>query len=61
MGGSSLRSMPSSPAASITAKARYGLQLGSGQRSSQRVLRVRPGVMRGMRISALRLVRPQEM
>jgi hypothetical protein len=34
--GSSL-TMPSIPAASITEKARYGLQDGSGQRSSMRV------------------------
>lgn len=37
-GGTSPRSMPSSPAARQTASARYGLQDGSGQRSSTRVL-----------------------
>ena len=48
-------STPSSPAASMTANARYGFALGSGQRSSARTAFSRPFVMRGMRMSAERL------
>ena len=53
--------MPSRPAASIAANARYGLQLGSGQRSSSRVASGRPRLACGMRISAERLMRAQLM
>src|SRR5690554_2254505 len=49
-GGSSLRSSPSIPAAQIAANARYGLQEGSGMRSSARVLFPRRA---GTRIMAL--------
>ena len=44
--------MPSSPARSITASARYGLQEGSGMRSSMRVSAPRAA---GTRTSGLRL------
>ena len=44
--------MPSRPARSITASARYGLQEGSGMRSSMRVL---CAARAGTRTSGLRL------
>jgi hypothetical protein len=50
--------MPSRPAASITAKARYGFALGSGVRSSARVALRR---FAGMRIAAERLPGDQAM
>src|SRR3954466_16412713 len=50
--GSNSRSMPSRPARSITASARYGLHDGSGIRSSMRVFAPRDV---GTRISGLRL------
>jgi len=59
-GGVRPRSIPSIPAASMTAKARYGLQDGSGQRSSTRVAAVWPPRIEGTRIRAERLVRAQE-
>lgn len=43
-GSSSLRSMPSRPAASVTALTRYGLAMGSGLRSSMRVDSCLPGL-----------------
>ena len=53
--------MPSRPAASMQAKARYGLEDGSGQRSSMRVEFSWPWLICGMRISAERLMRAQPM
>ena len=50
--------MPSMPAASITANARYGFVVGSGVRSSTRVERPR---FDGMRIAAERLPGDQAM
>src|SRR6267154_1155423 len=52
--GSIRFSMPSSPAISIAAKARYGLQDGSGERNSSR-LALGLGEYIGMRIAAERL------
>src|SRR2546421_10378565 len=52
--GSMRFSMPSSPAISIAAKARYGLQLGSGGRYSRRFA-LGDGEYIGMRIAAERL------
>ena len=52
-------SMPLRPAASITAKARYGLQAGSGARYSQRVAASLPGLYMGTRTRAERLRRAQ--
>ena len=52
--GSILFSMPSSPAISIAAKARYGLQVGSGKRTSMRFA-FGWGEYIGMRIDAERL------
>ena len=43
-GRSSPRSMPSRPAASVTAFTRYGLAMGSGLRSSMRVESSLPGL-----------------
>jgi hypothetical protein len=45
----------------MTANARYGLQLGSGQRSSIRALWGLPAEIFGMRISADRFTRAQLM
>src|SRR5437867_1254743 len=61
-GGSSYSfSTPSRPAASMTAKARYGLQAGSGERNSIRVACSLPGLYIGTRTRALRLRRAQQM
>ena len=57
-GGLRPRLMPSRPAASITANARYGFADGSGVRSSARVERPR---FAGMRIAAERLPGDQAM
>src|SRR6186713_189434 len=54
--GSNSRSTPSSPARSITARARYGLQDGSGIRSSMRVFAPRGA---GTRTSGLRFLSDQ--
>src|SRR5712691_3683638 len=55
-GGSSYSpSIPASPAASIAANARYGLQAGSGERYSIRVAPSLPGLDIGMRTKAERL------
>src|SRR3954452_14474103 len=51
--GSMRFSMPSSPAISIAANARYGLQLGSGERNSMRFA-FGLGEYIGMRMAALR-------
>src|ERR671924_2386499 len=59
-GGSSYScSIPASPAASITAKARYGLHAGSGERNSMRVADSLPGLYMGTRTSADRFLRAQ--
>ena len=47
-----LLSTPSSPAESITLKARYGLHVGSGKRSSIRVATSLPGLYCGIRTAA---------
>jgi hypothetical protein len=61
-GGSSYSfSMPSRPAASMTANARYGLAAGSGLRSSARTVLSLPCTYRGTRISAVRLRWAHEM
>src|SRR5712664_3713836 len=52
--GSMRFSIPSSPAISMAAKARYGLQLGSGERNSSRFA-LGDGEYIGMRMAALRL------
>src|SRR5258705_7379113 len=52
--GSSLFSIPSRPAMSIAEKARYGLQVGSGKRTSMRFA-FGDGEYIGMRIDAERL------
>src|SRR5205807_7552965 len=52
--GSTLFSMPSSPAISMAEKARYGLQDGSGERNSMRFA-FGLGEYMGMRIAAERL------
>src|SRR5262245_19182538 len=52
--GSSLFSIPSRPAISIAAKARYGLQVGSGKRTSMRFA-FGDGEYIGMRTDAERL------
>src|ERR671936_2083510 len=52
--GSMRFSMPSRPAISMAANARYGLQLGSGERNSMR-LAFGLGEYIGMRMAALRL------
>src|SRR5256885_5233659 len=52
--GSIRFSMPSRPAISMAAKARYGLQLGSGERNSRR-LAFGDGEYMGMRTAAERL------
>ncbi len=54
--GSSRRSTPSRPAAIITPSARYGLQDGSGMRTSQRVDMPR---LAGTRTSGLRFFSDQ--
>src|SRR5690606_20893492 len=53
-------SRPFRPAASMTEKARYGLQAGSGARYSMRVEDSLPDLARGTRTSADRLLRAQE-
>ena len=57
-GGLRPRFMPSRPAASMTAYARYGFAVGSGVRSSARVERPR---LLGTRIAAERLPGDQAM
>ena len=57
-GGLRPRLMPSRPAASITANARYGFAVGSGVRSSVRVERPR---LVGTRMAAERLPGDQAM
>src|SRR5438045_8831297 len=52
--GSMRFSMPSRPAMSMAANARYGLQLGSGEGNSMR-LALGLGEYMGMRMAALRL------
>ena len=52
--------MPFSPAARMTAKARYGLQAGSGARYSIRVESTLPRLITGTRTSADRLLRAHE-
>src|SRR3990170_4542111 len=54
-GSSSSCSTPATPAASIVANARYGLQAGSGERYSIRVAPSLPGLYIGTRTSAERL------
>ena len=54
-------SMPSRPAASMTANARYGLQAGSGERYSMRVAISLPGLYSGTRTMSERLRRAQVM
>ncbi len=51
--------MPFMPAASSTAKARYGLHAESGERISTRVEFALPGLYIGTRTSADRLAWPQ--
>ena len=58
-GSGNFREMPSRPARNITARARYGLQLGSQQRNSIRADDWRLLLGRGTRISASRFTRPQ--
>src|SRR5689334_1397803 len=53
--------MPFRPAASITENARYGLQAGSGERNSMRVLLSLPRFGIGTRTSADSLLRAQQM
>ena len=58
VGSGSSSSMPFRPAAMVTARARYGLAVGSGLRSSRRVAECLPGLCAGMRTSAERFLRP---
>jgi hypothetical protein len=58
-GSSSPSSIPASPAASIAANARYGLQAASGERYSIRVASSLPGLYCGTRTSAERFRRAQ--
>ena len=60
-GSSYLCSMPSRPAASTTAKARYGLHAGSGARYSMRVESSLPGLACGTFTTTERLLRAQAM